>query len=264
MSSDSAPGLFNTLEAATPSALASLKSLPTNTVEYLAVYLRILEDVSPRSSFAEESIADVHRIELLDSFDGLCSECPGQGQGNQEIPLRGLRSCLQVRLRSSKSPQVKETPPECGSNRRPRFELYARLGHNIINPGSFWWWTFLGPGILLCMFCNGLFLTGYQYAMLRERKNDWQSITDSHPEYIRFYNSIWLVCNDGMRLPSLQQNMLLIHCSDHWHRSRLVHHRQLHLDCRMDQRDSQHVFNCSTAKDPWMAHGLSCWIETEQ
>ncbi|KAK0114465.1 phosphatidylinositol N-acetylglucosaminyltransferase subunit gpi1 [Cadophora gregata] len=35
-----------------------------------------------------------------------------------------------------------------------------------------------------------------QYVTLRERKRDWESITDSHPDYIRFYNSIWLVCND--------------------------------------------------------------------
>ncbi|KAH6721284.1 N-acetylglucosaminyl transferase-like protein component Gpi1 [Leptodontidium sp. 2 PMI_412] len=35
-----------------------------------------------------------------------------------------------------------------------------------------------------------------QYVRLRERKKDWESVTDSHPDYIRFYNSIWLVCND--------------------------------------------------------------------
>jgi phosphatidylinositol glycan class Q protein len=35
-----------------------------------------------------------------------------------------------------------------------------------------------------------------QYITLRRRKQTWQSITNSHPEYIRFYNSLWLVAND--------------------------------------------------------------------
>ncbi|KAF2732828.1 N-acetylglucosaminyl transferase component Gpi1 [Polyplosphaeria fusca] len=35
-----------------------------------------------------------------------------------------------------------------------------------------------------------------QYLTLRERKGNWESITNSHPEYIRFYNSLWLVAND--------------------------------------------------------------------
>ncbi|KAK2763797.1 phosphatidylinositol N-acetylglucosaminyltransferase subunit gpi1 [Arachnomyces sp. PD_36] len=35
-----------------------------------------------------------------------------------------------------------------------------------------------------------------QYLTLRKRKNDWESVTDSHPDYIRFYNSLWLVAND--------------------------------------------------------------------
>lgn len=35
-----------------------------------------------------------------------------------------------------------------------------------------------------------------QYVKLRLRKNDWDSVTDSHPDYIRFYNSLWLVAND--------------------------------------------------------------------
>jgi len=35
-----------------------------------------------------------------------------------------------------------------------------------------------------------------QYLTLRKRKRTWQSITNSHPEYIRFYNSLWLVAND--------------------------------------------------------------------
>jgi phosphatidylinositol glycan class Q protein len=44
-----------------------------------------------------------------------------------------------------------------------------------------------------------------QYMTLRKRKNNWESITNSHPEYIRFYNSLWLVANDviiGMALGS--------------------------------------------------------------
>ena len=35
-----------------------------------------------------------------------------------------------------------------------------------------------------------------QYSTLRKKKDDWNSVTDSHPEYIRFYNSLWLVAND--------------------------------------------------------------------
>ena len=35
-----------------------------------------------------------------------------------------------------------------------------------------------------------------QYTALRKRKNDWESITQRHPDYIRFYNSLWLVAND--------------------------------------------------------------------
>ena len=35
-----------------------------------------------------------------------------------------------------------------------------------------------------------------QYLTLRKRKDDWESVTTSHPEYIRFYNSLWLVAND--------------------------------------------------------------------
>ncbi|KAF1956586.1 Gpi1-domain-containing protein [Byssothecium circinans] len=35
-----------------------------------------------------------------------------------------------------------------------------------------------------------------QYLTLRRRKGNWESITNSHPEYIRFYNSLWLVAND--------------------------------------------------------------------
>lgn len=35
-----------------------------------------------------------------------------------------------------------------------------------------------------------------QYVTLRKRKTNWASITTSHPDYIRFYNSLWLVAND--------------------------------------------------------------------
>jgi phosphatidylinositol N-acetylglucosaminyltransferase subunit Q len=35
-----------------------------------------------------------------------------------------------------------------------------------------------------------------QYLTLRKRKVNWESIPDSNPEYIRFYNSLWLVAND--------------------------------------------------------------------
>ncbi|KAL6721179.1 MSH2 protein [Lecanora helva] len=35
-----------------------------------------------------------------------------------------------------------------------------------------------------------------QYLTLRKRKEDWESVNDRHPDYIRFYNSLWLVAND--------------------------------------------------------------------
>jgi phosphatidylinositol glycan class Q protein len=35
-----------------------------------------------------------------------------------------------------------------------------------------------------------------QYVTLRQRKSNWASVTTSHPDYIRFYNSLWLVAND--------------------------------------------------------------------
>ena len=35
-----------------------------------------------------------------------------------------------------------------------------------------------------------------QYLTLRKRRTDWESVTDKHPDYIRFYNSLWLVAND--------------------------------------------------------------------
>ncbi|PHH78960.1 hypothetical protein CDD82_2743 [Ophiocordyceps australis] len=44
-----------------------------------------------------------------------------------------------------------------------------------------------------------------QYTTLRQRKMTWASVTTSNPDYIRFYNSLWLVANDviiGMALGS--------------------------------------------------------------
>jgi len=35
-----------------------------------------------------------------------------------------------------------------------------------------------------------------QWITLKRRRNDWESITNSHPDYIRFFNSLWLVAND--------------------------------------------------------------------
>ena len=35
-----------------------------------------------------------------------------------------------------------------------------------------------------------------QYTALRKRRDDWESVTDRNPDYIRFYNSLWLVAND--------------------------------------------------------------------
>ena len=35
-----------------------------------------------------------------------------------------------------------------------------------------------------------------QYLTLQKRKDDWESVTDRHPDYIRFFNSLWLVAND--------------------------------------------------------------------
>ncbi|KAF2033299.1 Gpi1-domain-containing protein [Setomelanomma holmii] len=35
-----------------------------------------------------------------------------------------------------------------------------------------------------------------QYLTLRKRKAGWASFTNTHPDYIRFYNSLWLVAND--------------------------------------------------------------------
>jgi phosphatidylinositol glycan class Q protein len=35
-----------------------------------------------------------------------------------------------------------------------------------------------------------------QYITVRQRKDDVGGATNSHPDYIRFYNSLWLVAND--------------------------------------------------------------------
>ena len=35
-----------------------------------------------------------------------------------------------------------------------------------------------------------------QYVTLHRRRADWESFSNSHPEYIRFFNSLWLVAND--------------------------------------------------------------------
>jgi phosphatidylinositol N-acetylglucosaminyltransferase subunit Q len=35
-----------------------------------------------------------------------------------------------------------------------------------------------------------------QFVTLRKRNQTWQSVTKTQPEYIRFYNSLWLVAND--------------------------------------------------------------------
>jgi phosphatidylinositol glycan class Q protein len=37
---------------------------------------------------------------------------------------------------------------------------------------------------------------------LRKRKEDWESVTDNHPEYIRFYTALWLILNDVFPLPN--------------------------------------------------------------
>ena len=35
-----------------------------------------------------------------------------------------------------------------------------------------------------------------QYLTLQRTTSDWRSTSNSHPDYIRFYNSLWLVAND--------------------------------------------------------------------
>lgn len=48
-----------------------------------------------------------------------------------------------------------------------------------------------------------------EYITLRERKKDWASITNYHPDYIKFYNGMWLIANDlifGLYLVSVCLN----------------------------------------------------------
>ncbi|CCG82565.1 Putative uncharacterized protein [Taphrina deformans PYCC 5710] len=48
-----------------------------------------------------------------------------------------------------------------------------------------------------------------EYLTLRERKRDWASITSYHPDYIKFYNGMWLIANDlifGLYLVSICLN----------------------------------------------------------
>ena len=35
-----------------------------------------------------------------------------------------------------------------------------------------------------------------QWITLQRRREDWESVTDRYPDYIRFFNSLWLVAND--------------------------------------------------------------------
>jgi phosphatidylinositol glycan class Q protein len=55
-----------------------------------------------------------------------------------------------------------------------------------------------------------------QYVTLHKRRNNWESITNSHPDYIRFFNSLWLVANDviiGIALGSyIIENVDLVAC----------------------------------------------------
>ena len=46
---------------------------------------------------------------------------------------------------------------------------------------------------------------------LRGRKRDWASVTTSHPDYIRFFNSLWLVANDVI-IGIAMGSYLIEHC----------------------------------------------------
>ena len=50
-----------------------------------------------------------------------------------------------------------------------------------------------------------------QNATLRGRKRDWASVTTSHPDYIRFFNSLWLVANDVI-IGIAMGSYLIEHC----------------------------------------------------
>ncbi|KKA27017.1 hypothetical protein TD95_000534 [Thielaviopsis punctulata] len=59
-----------------------------------------------------------------------------------------------------------------------------------------------------------------QNTMLMQRKQDWASVTTSHPDYIRFFNSLWLVANDviiGMAIGSY----IIEHCE--WVANQISH-----------------------------------------
>lgn len=50
-----------------------------------------------------------------------------------------------------------------------------------------------------------------QNMTLRRRKRDWASVTTSHPDYIRFFNSLWLVANDVI-IGIAMGSYLIEHC----------------------------------------------------
>ena len=50
-----------------------------------------------------------------------------------------------------------------------------------------------------------------QNMTLRGRKRDWASVTTSHPDYIRFFNSLWLVANDVI-IGIAMGSYLIEHC----------------------------------------------------
>lgn len=50
-----------------------------------------------------------------------------------------------------------------------------------------------------------------QNMTLRGRKRDWASVTRSHPDYIRFFNSLWLVANDVI-IGIAMGSYLIEHC----------------------------------------------------
>ncbi|KAL2112697.1 hypothetical protein VUR80DRAFT_6724 [Thermomyces stellatus] len=51
-----------------------------------------------------------------------------------------------------------------------------------------------------------------QNMKLRRRKRDWASVTTSHPDYIRFFNSLWLVANDVI-IGIAMGSYLIEHCN---------------------------------------------------
>lgn len=79
---------------------------------------------------------------------------------------------------------------------------------SLLNPGILLSTTQLGVVFFNCRCSLGFsklpkiysiylfLLTTHQYNTLRKRKNDWDSVTTNHPDYIRFYNCLWLIAND--------------------------------------------------------------------